>query len=132
MLKTEAEISRIKGCSRQAVNKFLKKNNIQPSGKKGKLDTYDCTQKPLAGYLAGKAPAEPKPRPPPERVGNKNKKPDKFKLIINEIVKSNLGVTGELAAALFNEALEMARKIKTRRQCLKCPSKQKKKWKMNL
>jgi hypothetical protein len=64
--------------------------------------------------------ATPPPPPNPEAAAHihkplkpaANKKTDKFKLILNEMVKSDLGVTGELAAVLFNEALEMARENK--------------------
>jgi len=53
VLKTSAEIAAIKGVSSQAANKFILKSGIEPSGRKGKYKTYDCTAEPLAGYLKG-------------------------------------------------------------------------------
>ena len=54
MNKTQAEISRLKNCSRQAVKDFISRNDIQPAGQKGKYPTYDCTAEPLASYLGAK------------------------------------------------------------------------------
>ena len=62
MLKTCGEISLIKNVSRQAVQKYINHNNIQPSGKKGTYPTYDIEKEPFVSYLAKN---KPPPEPPP-------------------------------------------------------------------
>jgi len=66
VLKTAAEIAKLKGVSRQAANEFIQKNAIPPAGKKGKLTTFDCDQEPLASYLSGAA--KPAKALPPARL----------------------------------------------------------------
>jgi len=69
VLKTAAEIAKLKGVSRQAANDFILKNNVAPSGKKGKYPTYDTAKEPLKSYLAKrqKPPLEPdEPQTAPE------------------------------------------------------------------
>ena len=63
MLKTGAEIAKLRGVTRGAVTLYIQEKAIQPSGMKGKLKTYDVEAEPLASYLAaGFARAN---RPPP-------------------------------------------------------------------
>ena len=62
MLKTQAEIARLKEVTRLVISRFISKHAIQPAGKKGKLLLYDCSAEPLASYLAA---TQQKPHPSP-------------------------------------------------------------------
>jgi hypothetical protein len=128
VLLAKSEISRRLSVSRQAVDIFIKKHHIQPSGKKGKRDTFDTNAEPLASYLAGKrngdtgrrpktrkpslptdipedSPSETEPAasgPPPENRSAKITK------TLNDLLKGK--AKGEKMSALFYaESLEMAR-----------------------
>jgi len=65
-LKTAAEIAKLKGVSRQAANDFILKNNVAPSGKKGKYPTYDIAKEPLKSYLAKRQKPPPVPDEQPD------------------------------------------------------------------
>jgi hypothetical protein len=66
VLKTCAEISQIAGVSKQAINKFIIKNKIQPSGMKGKYKTYYIDKEPLSSYLAAASPPAKNQKSPPQ------------------------------------------------------------------
>jgi len=118
MLKTCAEIAKIKNCTRQAANDFLKKNKISPSGKKGKYPSYDVGKKPLASYLAAKdkdrAPAGSKragmreiPRPSPPKNAAAVRRISKP---LNDLVAGITPPGQKPAAFFYDEALKIAKK----------------------
>jgi predicted transcriptional regulator len=112
MKKTISEISRLKGVTKQAVQKFISQNNVQPSGKKGSYPTYDCSQPPLKTYLSGKAKAEKKQEPPstftpqPENGGDM----DGALKPLNSLLKSITPPGVSPAAMLFGESLQIAKR----------------------
>jgi hypothetical protein len=140
MLRTQADIARMKGVGRHAVNVFVEKHGIEPAGKKGKLKTYDIAAEPLASYISGKvkklmtAPKSPptgkNPKPAPaasppptekkksagKKIGKEKPPADKmikkYEMPLNQILSAKIGNSGELSAAFYQEALEMARESK--------------------
>jgi hypothetical protein len=120
MNKTLSEISRIKGCTRQAVNDFLKKNKIQPSGKKGKLPLYDCSQEPLATYLSVKPMTANQKMPPllqPDQPDSDSSNPPKAEAAATQIYKPlNALLAGKIlpgqkpSSVFYAEAVSLAKK----------------------
>jgi hypothetical protein len=132
MLKTKSEMAKIKHVSKQAVDAFISKHGIQPTGKKGKYPTFDMSTEPLASYIAEKrrplpppaAPPEPDitppfpeppseilPAPPETAAGKKatTRRIKPFEQPLNDILSKKIGAEGSLSAAFYAEALEMAR-----------------------
>jgi len=101
MNKTQAEIAHLKGCSRQAVQKFIDRNGVGPSGKKGKLLLYDCSKEPLAGYLAEKNTGQEK-TPDPESM--KIFKP------LNDLLAGKVPDGKKASSYFYLKAFELAKK----------------------
>ncbi|MDR2717171.1 MAG: hypothetical protein LBB89_03780 [Treponema sp.] len=119
MLKTCAEISKLKHCTRQSVDEFLKKNKIAPSGKKGKLPLYDCGKEPLAGYLAAKfPPAKQKPQTPspeqPENLPNNPPAPDNAEAVrriskpLNDLLRGKVPEGQKPSSVFYAKAMKIA------------------------
>jgi hypothetical protein len=115
MKKTISEISRLKGVTKQAVQKFISQNNVQPSGKKGAYPTYDCSQPPIKVYLSGKAKAAKKQAQPetpsafapqPENGNDINNMLMPLNSLLKSIMPEGLGLSP--AAALFNKSLRIS------------------------
>ena len=106
MNKTCAEIARLKKCSRQAVNNFIARNKIQPSGKKGKLWQYDCSKEPLAGYIAvqGGAERETDDTLPPE--------PTRIFKPLNDLLAGKVPPGKKASSFFYLKAVEIADKNK--------------------
>ncbi|MDR2923419.1 MAG: hypothetical protein LBU85_08785 [Treponema sp.] len=127
MLQTAADIAKVRNVSRQAVNNYILKNSIKPSGMKGKYPTYDCTKNPLAAYLSAGRPrqqgqSEPEtpvflqsPAPPEQLEKDSPFSPSKAETSrriskpLNDLLAGRIGESGKLSAAFYDEALRMAR-----------------------
>ena len=120
MNKTCAEISAIRNCTRQAVKDFLLKNDIKPSGMKGKLKTYDCSLEPLASYVGflEKEPPETKPVEeskisfPPPKVKTVQKAVQRFAKPLSDLLAGVTKPGQKPAEMLFAEVLKCAKENK--------------------
>jgi hypothetical protein len=111
MLKTGAELAKIRGVSRQAINAFITKNAVSPAGRKGKYDTYDTSKEPLASYLSikqkTKPPTEPltgatpPPPPNPEAAAHIHKP-------LNDLLAGNLPPGRKPSGVFFAKAMKIA------------------------
>jgi len=120
MLKTGSEIAKLKGVSKQAVNDYIRKNTIQPAGKKGNYPTYDCSKKPLSSYLAAASPSAKNQKPPePPKTPTASASPPSPPQAAEEAVRRiskplNRFLAGQMepgdkpAEYLFGKALELA------------------------
>ena len=124
MLKTQAEIARLKGATRVEVSRFIKKHGIQPSGAKGKLKTYETSVDPLASYLADiplKKKSEPKdiapfpvpkkknPEPPASPIAD-TAVPAKISKPLNDLLKDRIPSGRKPSAVFYLKALDIAEK----------------------
>jgi hypothetical protein len=117
MFKSGAELARLKGVSRQAINTFITKNAIPAVGKKGKLKTYDTEAEPLAGYLSAKAPPvkqEP-PSPPPENTAhsvppNAEAANTRIYKPLNAILTGKIPEGQKPSSVFYAEAVSLAKK----------------------
>jgi hypothetical protein len=136
MLKTQAEIARMKGVSRKAVNFFISKHTITPAGKKGKLETFDTAAEPMASYISGKRrqtkggavkPTSPKsaspapsvpaletPDPPPDSRPESKTPPDQVKITkpLNDLLKGRIPDGQKPSAAFYMKAMLIAEQNK--------------------
>jgi len=115
MQKTQAEIARLANVTRLVISRYIAKHGIQPSGKKGKLSLYDCSQEPLAGYLTeahAKQPHESSKRAisaqkcrsvPAEAAVRRASKP------LNDLLAGKMPEGQKPAAFFFAEALKLAK-----------------------
>jgi hypothetical protein len=120
MLKTQAEIARLKGVSRKAVNFFISKHAILPAGRKGKLETFDTTAEPMASYIAGKrsqvkndtqsAPIPETPKPPPDNRPEPKPSADQVKITkpLNDLLKGRIPAGQKPSAAFYMKAMMIA------------------------
>jgi len=117
MLKTAAAIAKLKKVSRQAVNDYILKNAIQPSGKNGTYPTYDTDIEPLASYLAvakNQKPPEPQktatasapPPPPPPQTAEEAVR--RISKPLNRFLAGQMEPGDKPAEYLFAKALELA------------------------
>ena len=113
MNKTCAEISRIMGVSKQAVNAFIIKNKIQPAGMKGKYKTYHVDKEPLASYLAkNKPPSEPSetPETPADTASEKTEAARSILKPLNNLLAGKMPPGSRPAEFLFAKAVKIAEK----------------------
>jgi hypothetical protein len=128
VLLSKSEISRRLNISRQAVDIYIKKHHIQPSGKKGKRDTFDTSTEPLASYFAGERtgnaghgsktrkpllPVEPPKDSPPETESpapepSPASRAAKITKPLNDLLKGK-AKGDKLSDLFYAESLEMAR-----------------------
>ena len=114
MQKTGAEIARLCNVSRQAVDNFIRKHKIIPTGKKGKLKTYDCTQEPLAAYLKERSqPSENSSTIQPQTLTpkkNSNKEIKRISKPLNDLLAGRVKPGQKPAEVFFDEAWKLAKK----------------------
>jgi hypothetical protein len=131
MLKTQAEIARLKGVTRKAVNFFITNHGIMPAGRKGKLETFDTASEPMASYIAGKrgqaignaAPPMPpppaaagppeqgaSPEPPPGKQPKTRAPADQVKITkpLNDLLKGRIPPGQKPSAAFYMKAMLIA------------------------
>ena len=115
MLKTGSEIARLKGVSKQAVNNFIIKNNIQPAGMKGKYPTYNCSAEPIASYLAKNNPPNP-PQSPETTADTASEKTEaaarRISKPLNDLLAGKMPTGQKPAAFFYAETIKLAKENK--------------------